>query len=178
MSMSAASADARVLSFADVAAAAARLNQTQSIHRTPLLESIALNQLAGGRILVKAEALQVAGSFKIRGAMNAVLCLSGEERAHGVIAFSSGNFGQGLAAACMFQEVKCTIVMPGDAPESKELRAKSYGATVVRAEIIEGINREVTAAELAVSISKREGSTLLHPFDDHDIIHVIISLGI
>ena len=158
------------LSFEDVRAATERLHATKSIHRTPLLESIALNQLVGGRVLVKAEALQVAGSFKIRGALNAVLCLSDEERAHGVIAFSSGNFGQGLAAACMFQDVKCTIVMPGDAPESKERRAKSYGATVVRAEIIEGINREVTAAELAVSISEREGSTLLHPFDYFDVM--------
>ena len=127
-----------------------------------------------GQVLVKAEALQIAGSFKIRGAMNRVLCLSPEERAKGVVAFSSGNFGQGLAAACMFEKVKCTIVMPGDAPISKEERATSYGATVVRSEIIEGINREVTASELARSISVSEGATLLHPFED---FHVIAGQG-
>ena len=160
----------RMLSFSDVEMATERLQATNCIHRTPLLESIALNQAVGGRVLVKAEALQVAGSFKIRGAMNALLRLSPEARARGVVAFSSGNFGQGLAAACMMQKVKCTIVMPGDAPESKEERAKSYGAVVVRSEIVKDVNREVTAAELAAQISHREGSTLLHPFDYFDVM--------
>ena len=160
--------------FSDVTAAAARLAANGAIHRTPLLESVALNLLTGGRILVKAEALQIAGSFKIRGAMNRVLCLSPEERAKGVVAFSSGNFGQGLAAACMFEKVKCTIVMPGDAPVSKEQRATSYGAKVVRSEIIEGVNREVTASALARSISTNEGATLLHPFED---FHVMAGQG-
>eukprot|EP01046_Picozoa_sp_COSAG06_P017310 COSAG06_NODE_1171_length_10418_cov_8.441216_8_plen_295_part_00 len=160
--------------FADVTAAAARLAATRSLHRTPLLESVALNLLTGARVLVKAEALQIAGSFKIRGAMNRVLCLSPEERNKGVVAFSSGNFGQGLAAACMFEKVKCTIVMPGDAPVSKEERARSYGAEVLRSEIIEGVNREVTAAELADSISDSEGATLLHPFED---FHVMAGQG-
>jgi len=160
--------------FADVAAAAVRLTATHAIHRTPLLESVALNLLTGGRILVKAEALQIAGSFKIRGALNRVLCLSPAERERGVVAFSSGNFGQGLAAACMFEQVKCTIVMPEDAPVSKEERARSYGADVVRADIVEGINREVTAAELAASISADTGATLLHPFED---FHVMAGQG-
>lgn len=160
--------------FRDVAAAAARLAATGSIHRTPLLESVALNLLTGGRVLVKAEALQIAGSFKIRGAMNRILCLKPEERTNGVVAFSSGNFGQGLAAACMFEEVKCTIVIPGDAPLTKEERAKSYGARVVRSDVIEGINREVTASELAHSIAANEGATLLHPFED---FHVMAGQG-
>jgi hypothetical protein len=77
--------------FSDVAAAAQRLGATNDIHRTPLLESIALNQMTGGRILVKAEALQIAGSFKIRGALNRVLCLSHAERAHGVVVRRSWN---------------------------------------------------------------------------------------
>ena len=115
--------------------------------RTPLLESLVLNNLTGARVLVKAEALQTAGSFKIRGALNRVLCLSEEQRARGVVAFSSGNFGQGLAvrppgepllpawraaqhpsppwqAACGSQGVGCTVVMPGDAPLNKEERAR------------------------------------------------------
>merc|ERR1711969_105744 len=74
----------------------------------------------------------------------------------------------------MFEQVKCTIVMPEDAPVSKEERARSYGADVVRADIVEGINREVTAAELAASISADTGATLLHPFED---FHVMAGQG-
>jgi hypothetical protein len=78
-----------------------------------------------------------------------------------VQAFSSGNFGQGLAAACMLQRIRCTIVMPGDAPESKEARARSYGAQVVRSEVVDGVNREVTAAELASEVSARQSPVWL-----------------
>ena len=83
---------------ADVRTAAERLRGR--VQRTPLLESLALNNMTGARVLVKAECLQTAGSFKIRGAMHRVLTLPAPARAAGVVAFSSGNFGQGLAAAC------------------------------------------------------------------------------
>eukprot|EP00729_Bicosta_minor_P014530 gene14530-4130_t len=96
--------------------------------------------MCGGRVLVKAEALQKTGTFKIRGALNRVLCLTPEEKKAGVVAFSSGNFGQGLAAAAASVDVSSTIVMPGDAPANKQARARSYGRT------------------------------LLHPFEDHDVI--------
>jgi len=152
----------------DVRSAAARLSG--KIQRTPLLESLALNNHTGARILVKADNLQTAGSFKIRGAMNRVLKLSEDARAKGVVAFSSGNFGQGLAAACGFLEVKCTIVMPGDAPLQKELRSKSYGASVLRSKIVEGENREVGAARLAAEQAEEYGYTLLHPFEDFDVM--------
>jgi threonine dehydratase len=186
----------------DVMCAATRLKG--KVQRTPLLESLALNNMTGARILVKAECLQVclsfisasvfrlrlthlclnfrlnvvpqlqtAGSFKIRGALHRVLRLTTEQRERGVVAFSSGNFGQGLAAACgsfFDPPVRCTIVMPGNAPLSKQERARSYGATVTLSEIIPDVNREVTAAELAQSLAAEHGFTLLHPFEDPDVI--------
>ena len=155
----------------DVHAAAMRLRP--HVLCTPLLESLPLNLQTGCRILVKCECLQTGGSFKLRGALHRVLRLSHTERARGVVAFSSGNFGQGLAAACgqvMDPPVRCTIVMPGDTPFSKQERARSYGADVVLSDIVEGVNREVTAAELAIALSRREGFTLLHPFEDLDVI--------
>lgn len=114
--------------FTDVASASNRLRG--KVHRTPVLESLALNNMVGGRILVKAECLQKTGTFKIRGALNRILCLSAAERAKGVVAFSSGNFGQGLAAAAFSAGCRSTIVMPGDAPSNKQARARSYGAEV------------------------------------------------
>ena len=90
-----------------------------------------------------------------------------------IVAFSSGNFGQGLAAACgqiMKPTIQCTIVMPGDTPLAKQTRARSYGAKVVLSNLIPGINREVTAAELAQSLATKHGYTLLHPFEDYDVI--------
>lgn len=152
----------------DVDAAAARLSGR--IQHTPLLESLALNNLTAGRILVKAENLQLGGSFKIRGAMNRVLTLDSEARSRGVVAFSSGNFGQGLAAACMLLGVKCTIVMPQDAPQNKRARSESYGATVVLSDVTPGVNREITAAEVAEAQAKSHGYTLLHPFEDKEVI--------
>ena len=159
------------VSIDNVLSAASRLKG--KVQETPLLESVALNNMTGARILVKAECLQTAGSFKIRGALHRVLRLTREQRAKGVVAFSSGNFGQGLAAACSTffdPPVKCTIVMPGDAPLGKQKRAKSYGANVVLSDIVEGVNREVTAAELAEALSSRHAYTLLHPFEDVDVI--------
>jgi len=143
------------------------------ILRTPLLESLALNLMTKARIMVKAENLQTGGSFKVRGALHRVLKLSPTEKAKGVIAFSSGNFGQGLAAACgqlSDPPVQCTIVMPGDTPMAKQTRARSYGATVVLSNIVPGINREVTAAELAEELASTHKYTLLHPFEDPDVI--------
>ena len=159
------------VTFDDVSAAYTRLRGR--ILRTPLLESLSLNLLTGAKILVKAECLQTGGSFKIRGALNRVLLLSDAERAQGVVAFSSGNFGQGLAAACgqlMQPQVRCTIVMPEDTPKAKQERAKTYGADVVLSPIVKGVNREVTAAEVAQKLSRDHDFTLLHPFEDLDVI--------
>ena len=137
---------------------------------TPLLESNRLNSIIKGRLIVKAECLQTAGSFKIRGAMNRVARLTEEEKTRGVIAFSSGNFGKGLSAACKKLKVPCTIVIPTDAPQYKIDACLGYGSEVLLSPIIKGQNREVTAAKLAQDKAHSQGLTLLHPFEDHNVI--------
>jgi threonine dehydratase len=115
---------------------------------------------------VKAESLNKAGSFKYRGAYHRLRHLSDAERARGVVAFSSGNFAQGLACAAQEQRVACTIVMPHDAPEVKKAKTRGFGATVVESEPKPGENREVAANALAGRIAQQEGKVWLHPFND------------
>ncbi len=111
--------------FADVAAAGERLRGIAAT--TPLLESDALNELTGGRLLIKAECLQRTGSFKFRGAYNTILAL----RPPAVVAFSSGNHAQGVALAARLLGVTATIVMPADAPRTKLEGTRAFGAEVV-----------------------------------------------
>lgn len=141
--------------------------------QTPLLECPLLNQQLGGRLLLKAESLQRTGSFKYRGALHRVLNLSeGERRSPaGVVAFSSGNFGQALAAAATDQGVPCTIVSMHDAPPSKLERIRGFGANLVLSTAAPGENREVAAARLAEDTAQRTGAVLLHPFNDWAVIH-------
>eukprot|EP00039_Didymoeca_costata_P008832 m.117409 g.117409 ORF g.117409 m.117409 type:complete len:445 (+) comp14250_c0_seq5:35-1369(+) len=157
-----------VATYDDVVQAARRMRGR--LHKTQVAESLALNNLCGARVLVKCEALQRTGTFKFRGALNRILRLSAAEREAGVVAFSSGNFGQGLAAAAQAEHVQCIIVMPGDAPENKQARARSYGATVVLSDILRNENREITAARLAEKISREHNMTLVHPFEDRDVV--------
>jgi threonine dehydratase len=145
--------------------------------QTPVLESRLLNaELGGGRLLLKAENLQHTGSFKYRGALHRLLCLQRDDpsaAARGVVAFSSGNFGQALAAAATTLKLNCTIVSPHDAPPVKLERIQKYGATLQMstANYDKGENREVIAAQMAHDISHKHGMTLLHPFDDIEVIH-------
>lgn len=137
---------------------------------TPLLEARGLAEVAGARqVFVKPESLQWAGSFKIRGAYWRLMQLSPGERARGVIAYSSGNFAQGLAAAGRAQSVPVTIVMPVDAPESKRLATEGFGAKVVLSDHGQR-PREEAAAKLAETISREQDLVLLHPFDDPAIV--------
>ena len=115
--------------FADVEVAAQRLDGFAV--RTPLLESPALNQRVGMRVLIKPESLQRTGSFKFRGAFNRISLIPESDRSRGVLAFSSGNHAQGVAAAAQLLGVKATIVMPHDAPQIKTENTRGYGATVV-----------------------------------------------
>src|SRR5690348_16120201 len=101
-------------SFADVEAAAARI--AGYAMETPLLENMALNARAGARVLIKPETLQRTGSFKFRGALNRILLIPESERRNGVVAFSSGNHAQGVAAAAALLDIPAVIVMPEDAP--------------------------------------------------------------
>jgi threonine dehydratase len=143
---------------------------------TPLLTSPALDKLAGRQLFIKAESLQHTGSFKLRGAFYRLKCLDPLQRATGVVAFSSGNFAQGLARAGQLLGVPVTIVMPHDVPIMKVLGTRHYGAQVVFAQP-DGRQREVVAAEMATGLASSERLTLLHPFDDSDVVLGHSSLG-
>jgi len=132
---------------------------------TPVLESDAINRRVGMRVLFKAECLQHTGSFKIRGALNRLLQLSADERAAGVVAFSSGNHAQAVALAAQSLGVRATIVMPADAPRVKIARTRELGAEVVLYDR-EREDREAIAA----SIAQRHGSAIVPPFDHPHII--------
>ncbi len=145
------------------------LTRTVSVE-TPLLEADALAKASGAaRVFVKAESLQRTGSFKFRGAFWRVSQLSPEEKARGVVAYSSGNFAQGLAAAARIAGVSAKIVMPVDAPEAKRRGTENLGAQVVLSHHGER-PREEAASALARQISVDEGRVLLHPFDDAIIV--------
>src|SRR5262249_61041595 len=111
---------------ADVDAAAARLRGVAL--RTPLISSPVLDAAAGGRVFLKAETLQRTGSFKFRGAYNKLSALAPELRGGGVVAFSSGNHAQGVAAAAKLLGMPAVIVMPRDAPRPKRERTAALGA--------------------------------------------------
>ncbi|MEM1176682.1 MAG: pyridoxal-phosphate dependent enzyme, partial [Pseudomonadota bacterium] len=113
----------------DIEAAGRRLAGV-AIH-TPLIENDELNAIAGGRVLIKPECLQRTGSFKIRGAYNLISQLDDVQRAKGVVAFSSGNHAQGIAAAGRMLGVDTTIVMPADAPAMKLNNTRQLGGNVV-----------------------------------------------
>ncbi len=137
--------------------------------KTPLLESPLLNRKLGGRILVKAEMLQRTGSFKFRGAYNRLSRIGAEERAArnpgGVIAYSSGNHAQGVAAAAAMLDIPATIVMPADAPRIKIGNTRALGAEVIFYDRRTG-NREA----LAESLACERRAALIRPYDDPYII--------
>src|SRR5215471_4176547 len=133
--------------------------------RTPLLSLPVLNARIGAKVFLKPELLQRTGSFKFRGAFNKLSSIPMEKRGGGVVAFSSGNHAQGVAAAAQILNIKATIVMPADAPVSKRERTRSYGAEVVLYDR-DREDREVIAREIA----EKRGATLVRPYDDPLII--------
>lgn len=135
------------------------------IHRTQLFSNQTLSNLTGSTLKLKAENLQRAGAFKIRGALNKLLSLSETERKQGVVAFSSGNHAQGVALAAKILGIKATIVMPEDAMPLKVLATKGYGAEVVQS----GVNA-VTRNKVAQEIVEKTGAILVPPFDDPFIV--------
>jgi len=149
--------------------AAYALTRTASVE-TPLIEADAIAALTGAaRVFVKPESLQRTGSFKFRGAYWRVAQLSNDEKRRGVVAYSSGNFAQGLAAAARMAGVSCKIVMPDDAPPAKRAGAERHGAIVVASRHGDRPREEVASA-LAREIAEAEGRALLHPFDDAAIV--------
>ncbi|WP_417523059.1 threonine ammonia-lyase [Marinovum sp.] len=136
------------------------------VRRTPLLNAPLLDEIAGRRVLVKPECLQLTGSFKFRGGMSALSALEPEARARGVIAFSSGNHAQGVALAAQRFGVPAVIIMPADAPEMKIANTRAYGAEVVLYDRAAGVDRE----ELGAGIAEERGLTLVRPFDEPQVI--------
>jgi len=150
-------------SIAMIEAAAARLKGHARL--TPLLSSPFLDDIAGRRILVKAECLQHTGSFKFRGAWSALSALDSATRKNGVIAFSSGNHAQGIAHAAALHGVPSVIVMPSDAPQLKIDNTRALGASVVLYDRASE-DRDAIGQQLATE----QGLTLIKPFDEPQVI--------
>ncbi len=133
--------------------------------RTPLLESPALNKILGYRFFIKAETLQKTGSFKFRGAFNALSSLTDQQRRDGVFAYSSGNHAQGVALAAKMMGVKATILMPKDTPPIKLTNTKSYGADVIT------YDRYTESREdIGATIAAEKNLTLIKPYDNPYVI--------
>jgi threo-3-hydroxy-L-aspartate ammonia-lyase len=148
-----------IITIADVEAAAKVLDGVA--HRTPVLTSRTLNQRAGAQVFVKAENLQRGGAFKFRGAYNKLASLTDDERARGVVAFSSGNHAQAVALASSLLGIEATILMPQDAPPAKLEATRGYGAHVVTFDRYTA-NREDLGREMVAE----RGLVLVPPFDD------------
>ena len=149
--------------IADIEDAARRLRGLAVV--TPLLESPVVNARLGGRLLVKAEPMQRTGSFKFRGAYNRLCRIEGAAKQRGVVAYSSGNHAQGVAAAAQLLGMPAVIVMPADAPAIKIRNTKSYGADVVTYDRF-GESREAIGERLC----RERGAVLVPPYDDPYII--------
>jgi threonine dehydratase len=133
--------------------------------RTPLIYSPELDALAGGRVFLKPECLQVTGSFKIRGAYNLMSRLEEQQATNGVVAWSSGNHAQGVAAAGKMLGIRTTIVMPQDAPAAKVENTRRLGGEIVFYDRYSG-DREKIAREIA----EQRGAAIVPSFDHHHII--------
>ncbi|MBV9260514.1 MAG: threonine/serine dehydratase [Pseudolabrys sp.] len=148
---------------ADVEAAAKRIAGVAV--RTPLVNSSVLDAAVGARVFLKCETLQHTGSFKFRGAYNKLSQIPEAKRAAGVVAYSSGNHAQGVAAAAKLLGMRATIVMPSDAPKAKRERTAAHGAEVVL------YNRDTEdRAAIAHKIAQERGATIVPPYDDPQII--------
>jgi threonine dehydratase len=135
------------------------------IHRTPVLTSRALNDMFSAELFFKCENLQKVGAFKARGACNAVLMLSEAEAQNGVVTHSSGNHAQALAYAAQLRGIRCTVVMPWNAPAVKQTAVSDYGAEIIRCEPT--LESRVTTMNLFI---ERTGAHPVPPFDDARVI--------
>ncbi len=151
------------IDFDDIRQAAARI--APYAHKTPVLTSRTLDERLGARAFLKCENLQRIGAFKFRGAINAVLQLSDDERRRGVVTHSSGNHAQALALAGRLAGVPVCVVMPKSAPAVKRAATEGYGARVVACEPTLAAREQTVASEI-----QTHGYVLIHPFDDWRII--------
>lgn len=150
-------------SYEGVLDAARRIAAT--VVRTPLLEHPALNDRAGGRVLLKAETLQTAGSFKFRGACNRISRLTEAERVRGVVAYSSGNHAQGVAAAARVFGTRALIVMPSDSPAVKVDGVRAFGGEVRLYD-----RWTESREEIGAQIARERGAVLVPPYDDPFVV--------
>ena len=150
--------------FADLVSAQENLRGHAVV--TPLLENAELSAMVGGRLLFKCESLQRTGSYKFRGAYNRLSRLSDDERRRGIVAFSTGNFGQAVACAAKLLGISATIIIPRDAPAVKIDNCRSYGAEVLHYDRANTTQR----AEMARELSAQRGLTVVPPGDDALVI--------
>ena len=151
------------VTLSDIRAAAERIKGIA--RRTPVVESGSVNRRVGKRVFFKCENMQRGGAFKIRGAANFVYSMTEEERARGVVAFSSGNHAQAVAIAAKLVGIKATLVMPDDAPKSKLEATRSHGPRIVLYDRLKE-DREAIGRR----ISEETGAVLAPPFDHPRII--------
>lgn len=149
--------------FADIEEAARHIGAACIV--TPLLESPVLNDRIGGRLLVKAEGIQRTGSFKMRGAYNRMRLLTADERARGVVAYSSGNHGQAVAACARLLGTTATVVMPADVPRTKVDKTRAWGAEVVFYD-----RQKDDRVAIGKRLAAERGLTLVPPFEDRYVM--------
>jgi len=153
----------RAPAWAEVVAAHTRI--APRIHRTPVLTSASLDAMTGAQIFFKCENLQKTGSFKIRGASNAILSLSADEARKGIVTHSSGNHAAAVACAAAWRGAAAWIVMPKNAPAVKVRAVEGYGGKISFCE-----PRVAARAEMAARIQAETGAVMIHPYDDDRII--------
>ncbi|MCK5400247.1 MAG: pyridoxal-phosphate dependent enzyme [Flavobacteriaceae bacterium] len=136
------------------------------IHRTPVLTSELIDDICGTKVFFKCENFQKMGAFKMRGAANAILSLTQEQRNRGVVTHSSGNFAQALSLAAKKIGVKAFIVMPENAPQVKKNAVKTYDG-----EIIECDSNPIAREEMAEKVRIETGATFIHPSNDDNVIY-------
>ena len=134
------------------------------VHRTPILSSRFLDSRANCEVFLKAELFQKTGSFKPRGVINKLKYLAAEQKKNGIVTVSAGNHAQAAAFAAASEGLRCWVVMPTSAPQSKLDATRGYGATVILHE-----DRK-TLFERCEEVRLETGATFLHPFDDLDVI--------
>ena len=152
-----------MVSYEDVAAAAESLSGVA--HRTPVLTSRLLDVRVGAHVYCKCENFQRTGAFKFRGAYHALQRMAEDRKAHGVLAYSSGNHAQAVALASHLLDIPATIIMPADAPSVKREATEAYGAAVIAYD-----RSEITREELATQLSAERGLPIIPPYDHPHIV--------
>ena len=149
--------------FDQILSAKARLEHHATV--TPIMTSRTLNHLLGAEVFFKCENFQRIGAFKFRGAFNSISRLSEEEKARGVITYSSGNHAQAVALVGQLLNIQTTVVMPSDAPATKTAATKDYGATVVEYD-----PAQASREDIARQLESEQGFAMIPPFDHPDVV--------